>query len=57
METNNDINQKRIALLIAAGEDVRNTPAWQDAAYERWMISELAYQADVGTSFVAAEWE
>lgn len=34
-----EISDRRIAVLIANGEDVRNTPAWRDAMYERRMIN------------------
>lgn len=33
-----EISDRRIAALIANGEDVRNTPAWRDAVHERRMI-------------------
>jgi hypothetical protein len=34
-----EISDRRIAALIANGEDVRNTPAWRDAMSERRMIN------------------
>ena len=34
-----EISDRRIAALIALGEDVRNTPAWRDAMSERRMIN------------------
>lgn len=33
-----EISERRIAALIAKGEDVRNTPAWRDAMSESRMI-------------------
>lgn len=36
-----EISDRRIAVLIANGEDVRNTPAWRDAMSERRMINFL----------------
>ncbi len=33
-----EISQRRIAALIANGEDVRNTPAWRDAMDEAIMV-------------------
>lgn len=33
-----EISERRIAALIANGEDVRNTPAWRDAMSESRMI-------------------
>lgn len=33
-----EISERRIAALIANGEDVRNSPAWRDAIHERQMI-------------------
>jgi hypothetical protein len=33
-----EISERRIAVLIANGEDVRNTPAWRDAMSESRMI-------------------
>lgn len=44
-----DISDRRIAALIANGEDTRNTPAWRDAQDERRMVTLYArlngYQA------------
>jgi hypothetical protein len=37
-----DISERRIAALIANGEDARNTPAWRDAMYEKRMIDLLS---------------
>jgi hypothetical protein len=34
-----EISDRRIAALIANGDDVRNTPAWRDAMSERRMIN------------------
>jgi hypothetical protein len=36
-----EISERRIAALIANGEDVRNTPAWRDAMSERRMIGRM----------------
>lgn len=36
-----EISERRIAALIANGEDVRNTPAWRDAMSESRMISRM----------------
>lgn len=33
-----EISERRIAALIANGEDVRNSPAWRDAMHESQMI-------------------
>lgn len=33
-----DISDRRIAALIAAGEDKRNSPAWRDAVHESHMV-------------------
>ena len=33
-----DISDRRIAALLANGEDVRNSPAWRDALDEARMV-------------------
>lgn len=39
-----ETSERRIAALIANGEDVRNTPAWRDAMFEAQAIRILAHR-------------